>query len=44
MFVDDWTKVAMGNACDELKACADLITTDVDKDGIWNACKSLGLI
>jgi hypothetical protein len=44
MFVDDWTKVAMGNACDELKACADLITTDVDKDGIWNACKSLGLV
>ncbi len=44
MFVDCWTKVAMGNACDELKACADLVTTDVDKDGIWNACKTLGLI
>lgn len=44
MFVDVWTKVAMGNACDELKARADLITTDVDKDGIWNACKTLGLI
>lgn len=43
MFVDVWTKVAMGNACDELKACADLVTTDVDKDGIWNACKELGL-
>ena len=35
--------VAMGNACDELKARADYITTDVDKDGIWNACKKLGL-
>jgi hydroxymethylpyrimidine pyrophosphatase-like HAD family hydrolase len=43
MFVDDWYKVAMGNACDELKARADYITTDVDKDGIWNACKELGL-
>ena len=27
----------------ELKARADLITTDVDKDGIWNACVKLGL-
>ena len=44
MFVDDWTKVAMGNACAELKAKADLVTTDVDKDGIWNACVDLGLI
>jgi hydroxymethylpyrimidine pyrophosphatase-like HAD family hydrolase len=43
MFVDEWTKVAMGNACDELKAVADMVTTDVDKDGIWNACKALGL-
>ena len=44
MFVDVWTKVAMGNACDELKLRADLVTSDVDKDGIWNACKTLGLI
>lgn len=44
MFTPEWTKVAMGNACEELKACADYITTDVDKDGIWNACKALGLI
>ena len=43
MFVDDWTKVAMGNAIPELKACADYITTDVDKDGIYNACEALGL-
>ena len=43
MFVDSWTKVAMGNACEELKACADYITTDVDKDGIWNACLELSL-
>lgn len=43
MFVDRWYKVAMGNACGELKERADYITTDVDKDGIWNACKELGL-
>jgi hydroxymethylpyrimidine pyrophosphatase-like HAD family hydrolase len=43
MFVDDWTKVAMGNAIPELKARADYITTDVDKDGIYNACIALGL-
>lgn len=43
MFVDDWYKVAMGNACDELKERADLITSDADDDGIWNACETLGL-
>lgn len=44
MFVDGWTKVAMGNAIDELKAKADIVTTDVDEDGIYNACVTLGLI
>jgi Cof subfamily protein (haloacid dehalogenase superfamily) len=44
MFVDGWTKVAMGNAIPELKEKADLVTTDVDDDGIYNACVSLGLI
>lgn len=43
MFVDDWTCVAMGNACPELKERADLVTTDVDRDGIWNACEALSL-
>ena len=43
MFIDGWTKVAMGNACPELKAKADLITTNVEDDGIYNACVSLGL-
>ena len=33
----------MGNAVPELKARADLITTAVDDDGIWNACVELGL-
>ena len=44
MFVDDWTKVAMGNAIPELKAKADFVTTDVEADGIYNACVSLGLL
>ena len=43
MFTDDWTKVAMGNAIPELKEKADYVTTDIDKDGIYNACKALGL-
>lgn len=44
MFIDGWTKVAMGNAIPELKAKADIVTTDVDADGIYNACVSLGLM
>ena len=44
MFVDGWIKVAMGNAIPELKERADYITTDVDKDGIYNACVALSLI
>ncbi len=43
MFLDEWTCVAMGNACDEIKARADFITRDVDDDGIWHACETLGL-
>ncbi len=38
------TAVAMGNASDEVKAAADVITDDVDHDGIYNACVRLGLI
>ena len=44
MFTDEWTKVAMGNAVQELKERADYVTTDVDRDGIYNACAALGLI
>lgn len=36
--------VAMGNAEEEVKAVADYVTTDIDDDGIWNACKHFGLI
>ena len=44
MFTDDgWIKVAMGNAIPELKAKADYVTTDVDKDDIYNACVHLSL-
>ncbi len=44
MFTDDgWTKVAMGNAVPEVKERADMITDDVDKDGIYHACEKLGL-
>ena len=43
MFVPEWTCVAMGNACDELKAKADYVTTRAEEDGIYNACLALGL-
>ena len=36
--------VAMGNATDKIKAAADFTTTDVDRDGIYNAFLHLGLI
>lgn len=44
MFIPEWTSVAMGNAVDELKERADLVTTDVNDDGVWNACVQLRLI
>jgi hydroxymethylpyrimidine pyrophosphatase-like HAD family hydrolase len=34
----------MGNAIDELKKKATYITTDCDKDGIYNACVHFGWI
>lgn len=43
MFTDEWYKVAMGNAIPELKAKADMVTADVDDDGIYKACEKLGL-
>lgn len=36
--------VAMGNACEELKAKACYVTTDVDHDGIAHALRHFGLI
>ena len=37
------TGVAMGNAIEELKACADFVTDSIEKDGIWKACSCLKL-
>lgn len=36
--------VAMGNAEPEVKELADYVTTAIDDNGIWNACKHFGLI
>ncbi|MEH7272716.1 Cof-type HAD-IIB family hydrolase, partial [Neobacillus vireti] len=38
------TGVAMGNAVSEAKALADLVTSDVSQNGIWNGLKELQLI
>ena len=38
------TGIAMGNARAGVAEAADMVTTSVDDDGIWNACKKLGLI
>ena len=35
--------VAMGNAVDELKAIAEYVTSDIDKDGVKNALEHYGL-
>ncbi len=43
MFTGEWTGVAMGNATPRLKAKADLVTTSIEDDGIYNACVELGL-
>lgn len=36
--------VAMGNANDEVKACADHVTDDVDHDGVMNALLHFGVL
>lgn len=36
--------VAMGNGSDQAKEIADYVTTSLHEDGIWNACKHLGLL
>jgi len=36
--------VAMGNASEDVKVAADLVTTGIDEDGIYNAFVKLGLI
>ena len=44
MFRPEWTSIAMGNSVDSLKAIADYVTTNADKDGIENACRYFGWI
>lgn len=44
MFDDRWLSIAMGNACDALKAKANYITDANIDDGIWNACMHFGWI
>ena len=36
--------VAMGNAVEAVKEAADYVTSHIDEDGIWNACKHFELI
>jgi hydroxymethylpyrimidine pyrophosphatase-like HAD family hydrolase len=38
------TGIAMGNGTAEAKRHANIITTDVDNNGIWNGLKELKLI
>jgi len=38
------TGIAVGNACDELKAVADLVTEDLDDGGIYRVFRDLHLI
>lgn len=44
MFLPDWTNVALGNACDELKARASYVTAPVDEDGVLAACRTFGWV
>ena len=44
MFEAVETSVAMGNAWDSVKERATYVTSDVDHDGIYNACKHFSLI
>lgn len=38
------TSIAMGNSSGAVLDMADYVTTDVDRDGIWNALKWLGVL
>lgn len=41
MFDPQWTSVAMGNACQELKDIATIVTDANVDDGIYNICKKM---
>lgn len=38
------TGIAMGNATADLKEAADYVTSSLENDGIWHACRHFGLI
>ena len=42
MFTQPWTSIAMGNAHESLKRCADYVTTPSYQDGIAKACQHFG--
>lgn len=44
MFMPEWISIAMGNAVPELKEKAQYVTTQIDEDGIFNACRHFGWI
>lgn len=44
MFSKEWTCVAMGNAVPQLKEKADFVTRNASDDGIYYACRKLGLL
>lgn len=44
MFLPEWTSVAMGNACDELKERASYVTKHVEDGGIMEACRHFGWV
>lgn len=44
MLAETAIAIAMGNASDDLKAVADHVTADVDKDGLFKAFKWLQVI
>ena len=44
MFEKSGSSVAMGNSVEDVKKAADLVTDDIDHDGIYNAFKKLNII
>lgn len=44
MFQPQWTCIAMGNACPQLKERADFVTLPAGEDGVYHACKQFGWI
>ena len=43
-YPEEWTCIAMGNACDEVKARATYVTKDVRDDGLAHALRHFGWI